>query len=110
MRVRLGAFFSLVGLVGGALLFSSCGGQPGAEHSGEGVPGGYTFRLTPLTDSVVSVQHGIFTILTLNMIENEGSEVVRIGDPPEFPLTATISYQTVEGQKRKVSSSYGYRC
>jgi hypothetical protein len=73
-------------------------------------PDGFTFRFTQLTEPPVSFQHGIFSIVTLNMIETEGSDPVRVDAPPEFPLTATLEYQTVDGQKRKVSSSYGYRC
>ena len=101
---------SVAMIAGGVFITSSCGDHPGADGQADVAQEGFTFRLTPLTDPAVSLQHGIYTILTLNMIENGGSDAVRIGDPPEFPLTATISYQTVEGQKRKVSSSYGYRC
>lgn len=74
------------------------------------VTDGFTFRLTSLTKPPVHVQHGMETYITLNMIEAGGTEAVRIDDPPSFPLTATLEYQTVDGQKRKVSSSYGYRC
>jgi hypothetical protein len=71
---------------------------------------GFTFRLTQLTEPPIHFQHGIFTIVTLNMVEDGGTDPVRIDAPPEFPLTATLEYETVDGQKRKVSSSYGYRC
>jgi hypothetical protein len=69
-----------------------------------------TFRLTSLTQSPVHLQHGIRNYITLNMIETGGSKAISVKDPPPFPLTATLQYQTPEGQKRKVSSAYGYRC
>ncbi len=85
--------------------FTACGtDQPADDQDG------VTFRLTSLTKEPVHLQHGIETYFTLNMIENGGSDAISINDPPEFPLTATLEYQTVDGQKRKVSSAYGYRC
>ena len=96
---------ALLGLIAvGGYLVSSFGESPAGE------PREYTFSVTPLTDVPFQVQHGIETYITLNLLEVEGGGPVQIDDLPEFPLTATLAYQTVDGQKRKVSSSYGYRC
>ena len=97
--ITLGAILVCCGFV------ATCG----TEQSEDGQQG-VTFRLTSLTKEPVHLQHGIETYFTLNMIENGGSDAISIDDPPEFPLTATLEYQTVDGQKRKVSSAYGYRC
>jgi len=75
-----------------------------------GEPMEVSFRLTPLTVEPFPLQHGILNYITLNMAESGSSEAIRITDPPEFPLISTLHYETVDGQKRKVSSSYGYRC
>lgn len=75
-----------------------------------GEPKEVSFRLTPLTVEPFPLQHGILNYITLNMTESGNSEAIRITDPPEFPMISTLHYETVDGQKRKVSSSYGYRC
>jgi hypothetical protein len=95
----------------GGFLASACSGQSADDQeSAAGGAEGYTFRLTSLTKPPIEFQPGIQTIITLNMIENGGSKAVRINDPPPFPLVATLEYEAFDGQKRKVSSSYGYRC
>ena len=99
------------GIAAGSLLFwAAVGPKPLGARQTAAEAGEYTFRLTRLTRTPYDLQHGIETYLTLNMIEVGGTKAIRIGDPPPFPLIATLEYQTVEGQKRKVSSSYGYRC
>jgi hypothetical protein len=88
----------------GGYLVSLTGGPPSAGSRE------FTFRLTPLTEPPVHVQHGIETFLTLNLLEAGAKRPVRINDLPEFPIIASLDYQTIDGQERKVSSSYGYRC
>ena len=100
----------LLALVAGSGFFAMSVMYGCADSTASGNEEGYTFRLTSLTESPLYLQHGIETYITLNMIENGDSEALSIDDPPPFPLTATLEYQTFDGQTRKLSSSYGYRC
>jgi hypothetical protein len=103
--ITLAGIIVCCGLIATTLMVQEQDGRPAADGQME-----VTFRLTSLTKTPYYLQHGIYTILTLNMIEEGGEAAFSIDDPPQFPLTATIDYQTVDGQKRKVSSAYGYRC
>ncbi|MCK5943099.1 MAG: hypothetical protein KAI24_14060 [Planctomycetes bacterium] len=69
-----------------------------------------TFQTTGLTEQHPRLQQGIKNYVTLSMLDVATSRTMRIDEPPEFPLIATLQYRDHDGVEREVATEYAYRC